>query len=154
MNMEEFVLNDYKYTVNPLKLLSEPLPTSRLILIIAPYSKLEVVACEKEWVKVKYNDQEGFIPKIELSVTKETMTTAPLKPQPKEKIKSMGKIPKSTRVEVIESHGEWCQIFDGKRLGYVQANQLGDCQVHSMGEDESEVHRPKHKSVPHINLFK
>ena len=152
MNTEEQILNDYKYTTTPLELLAEQLPTSRVVTIVAPYSKLDVLEWDGEWLKVKYHEYEGYVRQELVSVTKETIASVRLKSQPKVKSLFMGTIPKYSRVEVVDHQGEWSRIFDGHRLGYILTTQIGDCQLSSHEEGDKPVHH--HKSLPHINLFK
>ena len=82
MNTEEQILNDYKYTTTLLELLAEQLPTSRVVTIVAPYSKLDVLEWDGEWLKVKYHEYEGYVRQELVSVTKETITSVRLKSQP------------------------------------------------------------------------
>lgn len=145
---EERVTINFKYTSNQLELLAEPLSGARVIIIIPPYSKLDVLESEGSWFKLKYQDQEGYVIKNLLSTSKYTTTSVRLKSQPKIQSITMFKIPQDTHVEVIGFHAEWSQVFYQNRLGFLLSDQLSD--------SPSEEIKPKKHSISlgQINLFK
>ena len=145
---EERVTINFKYTSNQLELLAEPLSGARVIIIIPPYSKLDVLESEGSWFKLKYQDQEGYVIKNLLSTSKYTTTSVRLKSQPKIKSITMFKIPQDTHVEVIGFHAEWSQVFYQNRLGFLLSDELSD--------SPSEEIKPKKHSISlgQINLFK
>ena len=145
---EERVTINFKYTSNQLELLAEPLGGSRVIITIPPYSKLDVLETEGSWFKLKYQDQEGYALQSLVSTSKFTTSSVRLKSQPKIKSITMFKIPRDTVVEVIDFHGEWCQVFYQNRLGFLLSDELGD-------SPSEEIKQKKHSiSLSQINLFK
>lgn len=145
---EESVIINFKYTSNQLELLAEPLNGARVIIIIPPYSKLDVLESTGSWFKLKYQDQEGYALQNLVSASKFTTSSVRLKSQPKIKSTTMLKIPKDISVEVIEFYAEWSQVFYQNRLGFISNTELSD----SPSED---IKPKKHSiSLSQINLFK
>lgn len=145
---EERVTINFKYTSNQLELLVEPLSGARVIITIPPYSRLDVLESEENWLKVKYRDEEGYVLQNLVSMSKYTTSSVRLKSQPKSKSITMFKIPRDTLIEVIGFYAEWSQVFYQNRLGFILSDELSD-------SPSEEVKPKKHSiSLGQINLFK
>ena len=116
----------YKYTLANLNLRSEKSTSGNVISIIPKGTKVEVEFEDEEWIKVKYNSQEGYAYKYYLSTSKYPWTNLNLREKKSINSKSLTIIPQKTRIEVLQVDGDWSKVVYNDMVGYVFNYYLSD----------------------------
>lgn len=116
----------YKYTLSNLNLRSEKSTNANIIAVIPKGTKLEVEFEDEEWIKVKYNSQEGYAYKYYLSKSKYPWTNLNLREEKSTSSKSLIVIPQKTRIEVLQVDGDWSKVVYNDIVGYVFNYYLSD----------------------------
>ena len=98
MNLGKFNIKKYreviyKYTLVNLNLRVEKSTSSNIIAVIPKGTKIEVQYEDEEWVRVKYNSQEGYVYKSYLSTSKYPWTNLNLRAEKSTDSKSLTIIP-------------------------------------------------------------
>lgn len=126
MSKEKVRETDDKYTIVHLNLRKEPSKTAKILVVIPPYSRFEVLDTDDEWLEVSYQEQVGYVYKDEVSKTQVTTSQVHLRTQPKKDSKSMQVIKKHQEVEWVGQEGFWSQVFYQGKLGYIFSQYLSD----------------------------
>lgn len=113
------ILPIYKYTLKNLNLRDGKSTSSNIITVIPKGSKIEVIDADDEWSKVIYNSQTGYAYREYLSTSKYTWSNLNLREEGDTKSKVIAIIPKNSRVEVLETVGDWSKVVYQGEEGYV-----------------------------------
>jgi len=116
----------YKYTLSNLNLRTGKSTSENIIAIIPKGTKVEVEFEDEEWVKVKYNSQEGYAYKYYLSTSKYPWTNLNLREEKSTNSKSLTIIPQKSRIEVLQVDGLWSKVVYNDMIGYVFNYYLSD----------------------------
>lgn len=116
----------YKYALTNINLRDNTSIDSNIITVIPKGSKLEVIDIEHEWIKVRYNFQDGYVYSEFLSQSKYTWTNVNLRANPSITSNSLAIIPEKSRVEVLEENGDWNKVSYNDQIGYVFRDFLSD----------------------------
>ncbi len=116
----------YKYTLANLNLRSEKSTSGNVIATIPKGTKVEVEFEDEEWIKVKYNSQEGYAYKYYLSTSKYPWTNLNLREEKYINSKSVTIIPQKKRIEVLQVDGDWSKVAYNDMVGYVFNYYLSD----------------------------
>ena len=100
----------YKYTLVNLNLRLEKSTGGNIIATIPKGTKVEVEFEDEEWIKVKYNSQEGYAYKYYLSTSKYPWTNLNLRAEKSTDSKSLTIIPQKARIEVLQVDGDWSKV--------------------------------------------
>lgn len=126
MSKEEVRETNDKYTIVHLDLRKEPSKIAKILTVIPPYSRFEVLDTDDEWLEVSYKEQVGYVSKDAVSKTQVTTNQVHLRAQPKKDSKSMKVIKKHQEVEWVGQEGFWSQVFYQGKLGYIFSQYLTD----------------------------
>lgn len=116
----------YKYTLSNLNLRSEKSTSGNIIAIIPKGAKVEVEFDDEEWIKVKYNSQEGYAYKYYLSTSKYPWTNLNLREEKSINTKGLTIIPQKARIEVLQVDEDWSKVAYNDMIGYVFNYYLSD----------------------------
>ena len=116
----------YKYTLANLNLRSGKSTSESIIAIIPKGTKVEVQFEDEEWIKVKYNSQEGYAYKSYLSTSKYPWSNLNLREDKSTNSKSLAIIPQKSRIEVLQVDGLWSKVVYNNMIGYVFNYYLSD----------------------------
>ena len=116
----------YKYTLANLNLRSGKSTSESIIAIIPKGTKVEVQFEDEEWIKVKYNSQEGYAYKSYLSTSKYPWSNLNLREDKSINSKSLTIIPQKSRIEVLQVDGAWSKVVYNDMIGYVFNYYLSD----------------------------
>ena len=131
MNLGKFNIKKYreviyKYTLVNLNLRVEKSTSSNIIAVIPKGTKIEVQYEDEEWVRVKYNSQEGYVYKSYLSTSKYPWTNLNLREEKSINSKILTAIPQKSRIEVLQVDGGWSKVVYNDLIGYVFNYYLSD----------------------------
>ena len=116
----------YKYTLVNTNLRKENSASSDILMVIPKNSKVEVIEPYDEWSKVSYNSNVGYVYNDLISITKHPWSNLNLREKDNIKSKVLTIIPKGSRVEVIETSGDWSKVIYDDEVGYVFNYFLSD----------------------------
>ena len=116
----------YKYTLANLNLREEKSTSSNIITTIPKDTKVEVIFEDENWIKVKYNELEGYAYKYYLSKSKHTWRNLNLRKDKSTESEIITVIPKGDRVEVLQTNGDWNKVIYNDSPGYVFNYFLSD----------------------------
>ena len=116
----------YKYTLANLNLRSGKSTSENIMAIIPKGTKVEVQFEDEEWIKVKYNSQEGYAYKYYLSTSKYPWSNLNLREDKSTNSKSLAIIPQKSRIEVLQVDGGWSKVVYNDMIGYVFNYYLSD----------------------------
>lgn len=116
----------YKYTLSNVNLREEKSTKSKVITIIPKGAQIELLDAEEDWLKVRYENYEGYVYNENISQSLHPWANINLRKGPSVTSKPIIMIPRKGRVEVIENIGAWSKvIYDGK-TGYINSYYLSN----------------------------
>lgn len=113
------ILPIYKYTLENVNLRDGKSTSANIITVIPKNSKVEFIDGEDEWSKVIYNSQTGYVYRDYLSLSKYPWSNLNLRESNNTGAKVLAIIPKNSRVEVLETNGDWSKVVYQDEVGYV-----------------------------------
>ncbi|WP_082023839.1 L,D-transpeptidase family protein [Clostridium polynesiense] len=116
----------YKYVLANLRLREGKSTDAKVITVIPPGSRVEILDEDDEWDKVRYDSQEGYVYRFYLSTSKYPWSNLNLREGDTPLAQTITIIPKGARVEVIDNLGDWSRVNYNGQLGYVFNYFLSD----------------------------
>ena len=108
-----------KYTLANVNLREEKSLESPILALIPGGSKVQVLDAEEDWYKVNYNNMVGYVYNEYLSTTMYPWTTVSLRLYPTSESMEIVSIPPKSRVQVIETVGDWSKVIYNDQTGYI-----------------------------------
>lgn len=108
-----------KYTLSNLNLRDTKSTQGNIITVIPAGSKVEVINGEEDWYEVTYNGQIGFVYNQYLSRTKFTWGDTLLRSFPDAASNPVTTIPPKSRVQVLNTIGDWSHVIYNDQEGYI-----------------------------------
>ena len=117
----------YKYTVVSTELLDRKSTDASVLSIIPSNTRVQVVESEEDWYTIIYNYQTGYVPTGDLSITKYTWRTAPLRSYADSQSNTIATLPAKALVQVLSVTGNWSYVvFEDNQKGYIFNEFLTD----------------------------
>lgn len=113
------ILPIYKYTLKNLNLRDGKSTSANIVTVIPKGTKVELVEGEDEWSKVIYNSQTGYVYRDYLSISKYAWTNLNLREDSTITSRVLAIIQKNSRVEVLDTQGDWSKVIYQDEEGYV-----------------------------------
>ena len=108
-----------KYTLANVNLREEKSLEAPILALIPGGSKVQVLDAEEDWYKVNYNNMVGYVYNEYLSTTMYPWTTVSLRLYPTSESMEIVSIPPKSRVQVIETVGDWSKVIYNDQTGYI-----------------------------------
>lgn len=108
-----------KYTLANVNLREEKSLESPILALIPGGSKVQVLDAEEDWYKVNYNNMTGYVYNEYLSTTMYPWTTVSLRLYPTSESMEIVSIPPKSRVQFIETVGDWSKVIYNDQTGYI-----------------------------------
>lgn len=114
----------YKYPISNVNLREGKSTNSKIITVIPKGSKIELLDGEEDWLKVKYNNYEGYVLNENISTSLYTWTRVNLRTEPTTKSESIAVLPAKSLVQLIENRGSWSKVIYNDIEGYISTYYL------------------------------
>lgn len=118
--------DSYKYTLANLNLRKDKYTTATILTVIPSKSKVMVIDAEEDWYKVEYNNLIGYVYSYYLSKTKYPWTNVILRTLPSSQSKPITTITSKSRIQVLDTTGDWSHVIFNNQEGYVFSYFLSD----------------------------
>lgn len=125
-NYKRQIDDTYKYALTNLNLRSSKSTSSNIITVIPAGSKIQILDGFEDWYKVIYNNQRGYVYNQYLSKTKYTWTDVFLRSFPSSESNAITLVPSKSRVQVLNSNGDWDNVIYNDQEGYIFNYFLSD----------------------------
>ncbi len=142
----------YKYALTNINLRSDKSTDYNIITVIPKDSKLEVIDTEHEWIKVRYNSQDGYVYSEFVSQSKYTWTNVHLREGSSITSNSLAIIAGKSRVEVLEEDSDWDKVVYNDQIGYIFRYFLSDDGNRPDGLDYKNFYNDMTKFVNENNI--
>ena len=116
----------YKYPIKNVNLREGKSTNSKIITVIPKMSKIELIDGEEEWLKVRYNNLEGYVYNENISTSLYPWSNVRLREKPSLLGKIITTVPKNARVQLIETTGDWSKVIYDDKEGYINSKYLSN----------------------------
>ena len=116
----------YKYPIKNVNLREGKSTNSKIITVIPKMAKIELLDGEEDWLKVKYNNYEGYVYNENISTSLYPWTNVKLREKPSILSKSMLTVPAKSLVQLIGIQGGWSRVIYDDKEGYISSRYLSD----------------------------
>ena len=116
----------YKYPIKNVNLREAKSTNSKIITVIPKMAKIELLDGEEDWLKVKYNNYEGYVYNENISTSLYPWTNVKLREKPSILSKSMLTVPAKSLVQLIGIQGGWSRVIYDDKEGYISSRYLSN----------------------------
>ena len=115
-----------KYTLANVNLRETRSLEGKVLAVIPANTPIQILDSAEDWDKVLYNDQIGYVYIENLSKTKYTWRRALLRTYATAESNPSAVVEAKTRVQVLDTVGDWSYVAYGNRKGYIFSYFLTD----------------------------